>query len=149
MSNTIVVSSTRTITAILPAESGIVARFRNAFYSIDVDSYITHRTRGALPGCPVDANGMPIWQEMIILEAVVPADHAESIFQTVYEAGVYTNAEAGLLFMGKLGKAAFPSEPEDPLLEMKTSLSADNCSQEDAGDADLATKNQEEKTNEG
>ena len=134
MSDTIVASSARTITVILPVESGGVAKLRNAFCSRGIESFITHRTRGALPGCPVDAKGVPIWQEMIILEAVIPDDLAESIFRAVYETGIHANAEGGLLFMGKLGRAAFTSRTEDHPLDMGISLSADDGGQKDAGE---------------
>lgn len=105
-------SAGHVITAILPADDDLEALIREAFHSCGITSYVTHRTRGALPGCPVDSRSVPIWQEMIILEGFVPEDHAETVFRRAYEAGIDGRTNGGMLLMGRVSRtSALPAEP--------------------------------------
>ncbi len=128
----------RILTAILPADTGGAANVREAFLAAGMTSFITHRTRGALPGCPVDAKGVPIWQEMVILEAVVPDTHAEELFRAAYDAGADGTSEGGMLLMGRARKASFLAIPEPQ----------DEKPEREAGTCDVRTADNESSTGE-
>ena len=103
--------------AMVPAEGGAAGRIQDALAQFGLPAVAIHRARGALPGCPLDRRGIPIWQEMLILEAVVPAEQAEAAFRTAFDAGGIGIPESGVLLMGRLSRAsryAISSRDGDP-----------------------------------
>ncbi len=76
-----------------------------------VDSYLTHRCRGSFPGCPLDRRGVPLWREMIILEAAVPEAQAETVFQDVHTTCIAGRNDGSMLIMGQARRIGLASSP--------------------------------------
>lgn len=108
MSGFVPAKSIRTLTAILPAESAAVEALRAALHGKGVLTFTSHRARGALPGSPLSSKNEPIWQEMVILEAILPAEEADRIFEEVHAQSLESNDTGGLLFMGRPGLGTLP-----------------------------------------
>lgn len=107
MSDSDATMAVRTLTAILPAESPAVDALREALRAEGISTFVSHRARGALPGSPLSTKNEPIWQEMIILEAIVPTEAADRIFERAFTESMDSDSGGGFLFMGKPGMGAF------------------------------------------
>jgi len=92
----------RILLAILADDEANVGAARDLLSGkYELDSYQTHRCRGSFPGCPLDRRGVPLWREMVILEAAVPEGRAETIFQELHETCIAGRGDGSMLLMGR------------------------------------------------
>ena len=107
---TVRIEQARLIVAMLPDVGGAAARIREAFDSAGLLDFVVHRARGALPGCPVDRRGVPIWREMVVIEALVPESRATDAFELAYRLNIADQPDGGMLLMGRPVRMLMPVE---------------------------------------
>jgi hypothetical protein len=100
------------LTAILPLAGARVAAARDALHAAGIDTVTQSTARGAPVGAELDRHGIPIWEEVEILCALVPADRADEIFWRVHEAGAVGTPGGGMILLNAVGSAsAFEVSP--------------------------------------
>lgn len=89
----------RLITAMLPKARGVTHAVRDALIDAGINEWASCSARGALPGTPLDRRGVPRWDEMDVLEVLVPADRADAVFAAVYQRAGIGESGGGMLLM--------------------------------------------------
>ncbi len=103
----------RMLLVILPDDDAIVGAARDLLsVKHGLDSYQTHRCRGSLPGCPLDRRGVPLWREMVILEAAVPDVRAEMIFRELHDTCITGRGDGAMLLLARTRRLGVAS-PQD------------------------------------
>jgi len=103
----------RMITAILADDEKNLGNLRDLLSGrFALESYVTHRCRGSLPGCPLDRRGVPLWREMVILEAAVPEAQAEAVFEAIYETCLAGRQDGAMLLLGQARRIGLAVSPD-------------------------------------
>lgn len=95
-------SGGRMLLAILADDDATVGALRDLLSGkYGLDSYQTHRCRGSFPGCPLDRHGVPLWRELVILEAAVPDARADAVFRELHDTCIAGRNDGSMLLMAR------------------------------------------------